>query len=603
MQTWYKEQKGKINESIVPFVKYLKQNQSYRHIENLRYVRMYGNLDIMGLSSTQYARPNPSTVNNRVTLNVIKSCVDTAQSKIAKNRPKPTFLTSGGDFSQQKRAKKLDKFVLGQFYATNIYDTAAQVFLDAGIFGTGVIKIFEEEGQIKVERTIPDELMIDDSEGIYGTPRNLYQVKVVDRDLLRDMFPRFKIQIDGLQSVSMTGFQMSEHYASDQVLVYEAWHLGNKESPGRHVICIDGADLMVEQWDEPTFPFCFFRWCKRPYGFWGQGIAEELLGIQIEINKILRNIQIAQHLLSAPAVYIEQGSGIISQQLSNEIGRIIKFKGTMPVTKVDPIVAPEMYAYLDKLYARAFEIVGISQMSAQSQKPAGLNSGRALREFSDIESSRFVIVSQAWEKFFMDAAKQMIGVARQIYKDDPDFSVKVKGKKFLETIKWADVDLEEDQYVMQIFPTSLLPTEPAGRLEAVQELIAGQMIDPETGMELLDFPDLQRAGDLRFASRDVVRDYVDQIVEDGIFFSPEPFMDLAYAVKYGQMAYNRAKLENTPEEHLELVRRFIEQAIALAEPPPASVPQAEMPMEAPMEEPMDTMAMPQEPQPMPMDGL
>jgi hypothetical protein len=595
MQTWFKEEKGKINEAVVPFVKYLKQHQSYRHLENLRHVRMYGNLDIMGLSSTQYARPNPSTVNNRVTLNVIKSCIDTAQSKIAKNKPKPTFLTSGGDFSQQKRAKKLDKFVLGQFYANNMYDVAAQSFIDAGIFGTGVIKIFEEDGKIQVERTIPDELMIDDSEGIYGTPRNMYQVKVVDRDLLRDMFPRYKIQIDSLQSVAMTGFQMSEHYASDQVLVYEAWHLGSRDSIGRHVICIEGADLMVEQWDQPTFPFVFFRWSKRPYGFWGQGIAEELLGIQVEINKILRNIQIAQHLLSAPAVYIEQGSGIISQQLSNEIGRIIKFKGTMPVTKADPIVAGEMYAYLDKLYARAFEIVGISQMSAQSQKPAGLNSGRALREFSDIESSRFVIVSQAWEKFFMDAAKQMIGCAKKIYKDDPEFAVNVKGKKFLETIKWADVDLEEDQYIMQIFPTSMLPTEPAGRLEAVTEMVASQMIDPETGLELLDFPDLERTADLRRASRDVVRDYVDQIVEDGIFFAPEPFMDLKYAVKYGQMAYNKAKLDYVPEEHLELVRRFIEQALALAEPPPASVPAMEQPM--PEEVPMEGMEVPQ---PMPM---
>lgn len=597
MQTWYKESKGKINQQVVPLIAYLKQNQSYRHMENLRHVRLYGNMDIMGLSSVQYARPNPTTVNNKVTLNVIKSCIDTAQSKIAKNKPKPTFLTSGGDYAQQKKAKKLDKFILGQFYSNEVYDVSHQIFIDAGIFGTGILKVFAQDNKIKVERVIPEELMIDDAEGIYGTPMNMYQTKVVDRDVLKAAFPGHDIAIDALMSVKGSDYQLSTNYASDQVLVFEAWHLPTKEKAGKHVICVDGADLVVEKWDKPYFPFAFFRWAKRPYGFWGQGIAEELVGIQVEINKILRNIQIAQHLLSAPAVYIEQGSGIISQHLSNEIGRIIKYKGTMPVTKADPIVPSEMYAYLDKLYARAFEIVGISQLSAQSQKPAGLNSGRALREFNDIESSRFIIVGQSWEKFFMDISKQMIGCAKDIYENDPEFSVNVKGKRFLETIKWSEVDLEEDQYIMQVFPTSMLPVEPAGRLEAITELVAAQMIDPETGSELLEFPDLERAMDVKRASRDVVRDYVDQIVEDGVFFSPEPYMDLAFAAKYAQTAYNRAKLDFVPEENLELVRRFIEQVNYLVEPQqPEQQPAEQMPQEAVPEGDMG--AMPPEQMPM-----
>jgi hypothetical protein len=596
LNTWYQQKKGDAHSSITPLIQHLKQHQSYRNIENLRHVRLYGNLDVLGLSATQYARPNSTTVNNRVTLNVIKSCIDTAQSKIAKNKPKPTFLTSGGDYSQQKKAKKLDKFILGQFYANDIYHVGHQVFVDACIFGTGALKIFEDDLKIKIERTIPDELLVDDAEGIYAKPQNLYQSKIVDRDLLKSMFPKHKTAIEGLQSVKGSGFNLIENYASDQVIVHEAWHLSNDKdnTTGRHVICIEGADLVYEDWTKPYFPFAFFRWSDRPYGFWGQGIAEELVGIQIEINKILKNIQIAQHLLSAPAVYIEQGSGIISQHLSNEIGRIIKYKGTMPVTKADPIVASEMYAYLDKLYQRAFEIVGISQMSAQSQKPAGLNSGKALREFNDIESERFIIVGQSWEKFFMDASKQMIGCAKDIYTKDKDFSVKVKGKKFLETIKWSEVDLEEDQYIMQVFPTSMLPQEPAGRLETVSEMIASGMLDPETGAELLDFPDIQQASNLKMAARSVVRDYVDQIVEDGVFFSPEPYMDLNYCKVYGQMAYNKAKLEYVPEEHLELLRRFMEQADYLMQPPPP--PPVEEPMqEMPVEPEMPMGEVPQEP--------
>jgi len=595
---WYEEKNGKVSDMLVPLIRFLRQNQSYRHTENLRNVRLYGNLDVLGLSSLQYSRPSPSSANHRVTLNVIKSCVDTAQSKIAKNKVKPTFLTSGGDWSQQKKAKKLDKFILGQFNASNVYTIAQKIFIDAGIFGTGFMKIYNDDGQIACERTVPDELIVDDAEGVYGFPRNLYQSKFVSKDVLLAAYPKYRRQIEALETVSTSATSFSTNYATEQVVVYEAWHLPSSKSKkdGLHVVCIEGCDLGSEVWEKDYFPFAKFMWSEKPFGFWGSGISEELTGIQIEINKTLRNIQIAHHLMSAPAVYLEDGSSVSAQHINNEIGRIIKYKGVRPIQDPQGIMAPEVYAHLENLYRKSFEIVGISQLSAQSQKPSGLNSGKALREFNDIESDRFLVVGQRWENFFMDIAKQMIGCAREIYEDDKDFSVKVKGKKFLETIKWEEVDMAEDKYIMQVFPTSLLPTSPEGRLQTIQEMIEAGMIDQETGAELLDYPDLERANDLNFASRQVIRDIVDRITDEGMFTAPEPYMNLDYAVKYAQLAYNRAKLENCPEENLELLRRFMEQSMNLLAPPEPMQPQLEPLPENP------AMVAPMEDAPMPMGG-
>ena len=58
-------------------------------------------------------------------------------------------------------------------------------------------------------------------------------------------------------------------------------------------------------------------------------------------------------------------------------------------------ISQDLFMHLDRLYNRSFEIAGISQLSAQSSKPSGLDSGRALREFSDIESERF---QRKWTK-------------------------------------------------------------------------------------------------------------------------------------------------------------------------------------------------------------
>ena len=46
--------------------------------------------------------------------------IDTIVSKVTKNKPKPTFLTDGGDWDLQQKAKKLTKYCEGIFYSTNL---------------------------------------------------------------------------------------------------------------------------------------------------------------------------------------------------------------------------------------------------------------------------------------------------------------------------------------------------------------------------------------------------------------------------------------------------------------------------------------------------
>jgi len=234
----------------------------------------------------------------------------------------------------------------------------------------------------------------------------------------------------------------------------------------------------------------------------------------------------------------------------------------------------EVYQHLDRLKNYAYEAVGISQLSASSKKPSGLDSGRALRDFQDIESERFIIAGQRYEQFYMDAAELAIDVMRDLYEDDKKIFVNVAGKGFLETIPWKDVNMEKDQYLMRVFPTSILPTLPAGRLEAVQEMIQGQFISREEGVALLDFPDLEGVLNLSTAAYEDVMQILQKIVEEGEYESPEQYMNLKLCVVLGQSMYLRAKQQNTPEDHLELLRRFIDDADAMlqqkaiAEAPP-----------------------------------
>lgn len=575
MEKWWESSNP--HEAIFAVVDNLSKNQGFRNEDYLRNIRLYGNLDILGLSNTEYFRPANDGLSNRVTFNVIQSCVDTAVAKITKNRPKPRFLTEGGDYSLQKKAKLLDQFTEGLFFKANLYEKSAKAFLDACVTGTGAVKIYPCEGDVFADRKLPGEIMVDDRDAMYGTPRTIYEAAIVPKEVLIAMYPKSRFDIE--QSIANMQLSMfnSNRQESEHVLVVEAWHLpSSKEAKdGKHVIAISNGTLFKEDYTRDSFPFAFIRWNERINGFFGQGISEQLTGIQIEINKLLRNIQTAHHLLSAPAVLVEQGSKVLKTHLNNEIGRIITYMGTKPSIDVFQTIHPEIYQHLERLYMKAFELVGISQLSAQSKKPGGLDSGKALREFNDIETERFANVGLRWEKFHMDIARLMVDEAQKLYAEDKSFSVKVKGKDFLKTIPWKEIDLDETDYQMHVWPVSLLPSTPSGKLATVQDLMAAQLIDGETGMELLEFPDLQRFTDLKFAAKNLIKDIVERILEKDEYTSPEPFMDLAYAVSYTQTVYNKAKLDNVPEETLELLRRFIEQANDMLQP--QSPPQAAMP--------------------------
>lgn len=580
-QYWWELPKSSVHESIFGIVRFLDQNQGYRQQANIRHMRLYGNLNVLGMTANTYSQTaSVSSPFDRISLNVVQSCCDTVTNKIAKNKPKPTFLTFGGDFTLKKKAKMLDKFVQGQFYNTEFYAKAQAVFKDAAVFGTGAMKIYREDGEICAERVFIDELQIDDAEAIYGNPRSIYQRKYVAREVLAKMFPTYKNQIMSAQKAEQ--HSPAHKNISNNVLVVEAWHLpSTKDSnDGRHIICINNQTLIDEKYSKDYFPFIFMRWNPMLLGFFGQGLAEQLVGLQVEINKILRVVQLSFHLMGSPALLVEAGSGIVAAHLNNEVGRIIKFQGTKPDHFAPPPVSNQLLEHLDRLYMRAYEIAGISQLSAQSKKPSGLDSGRALREFNDIESERFMVIGQMYEKFFCDAAKQFINIAKEIAADKGDYVVKVKGRKFLEQIAWSEIDLEDDQYQMQVFPTSMLSQTPAGRLQDIQELIQAGFIDKNYALKLLDYPDLEGYMNLANAAIDDIEDTIEAIMDKGEYSSPEPYQDLATGIKLMQSAYLKARTDNLEEEKMELMRRWISEASLLLQsamgPAPAALPSPDM---------------------------
>ena len=158
----------------------------------------------------------------------------------------------------------------------------------------------------------------------------------------------------------------------------------------------------------------------------------------------------------------------------------------------------------------------------------------------------------------MELAKQMVNMGKKIAENNPGWSVVTQRDKYtIQEVKWADVDLEKDSYVLKVFPSSALPTTPAGRLAMVEQLMAAGLLGPEEAKRLLDFPDLDRELALDRAASDNIDRIIERMVDDGTYEAPEPFMDLVLAIKKTQAAYNKAVNDNVPEDSLALLRQFM----------------------------------------------
>ncbi len=512
-----------------------------------------------------------------VTENVVKSVIDTAASIIAKNQVRCRVLTNGAEWSDQRKARKLEQYLFGEFHARDVWALAPEVFRDACVFGTGVVKVIPNKARNRVEfeRVLIDEIVVDEKQALRGKPRELHQRRLVDKNVLVAQFPRLSEEI---RDSGTRDFWAGYTLPNNQVMVIESWRLpDSKNAVGRHTIVVDKAILLDEKYVEEDFPFVWYRWDGCPIsGFYGLGLARDLQGFQVRLNQLNNFIQRCQDLIAVPRVFVDVASKVLKIEIDNKIGAIIPYRGKPPTFFTPQALNSEIYSYKDQIKRAAFEFAGISQLSAQSLKPAGLESAVALREYSDIETSRFVIQAQRYEKFFMQLGAKTIEAAKLVYQGQA--KVKFSDRKVIHEIPWSDVSLENDRFELDIQPASLLSLSPSARLQAVTELAQVGQLDKSEIRYLLDHPDLRHNNEIHYADyEDIIR--LKEKLFAGEYEPPEPFQNLDLGIKLLQLSYLKARDAGAPEDVLQNIRDWVAQAndlLTLAEPAPPAGPELGM---------------------------
>lgn len=575
---WLQESEEDAAARMIEFAERLKKHQGVRNQLNILNSRLYSNSDVSGLGLHEYtnAQSTLGQLSGRISLNVISSCVDTLLSKICKNKPRPTFVTNGANWPQQQKAKKLSSFVNGMFYEEKLFEKSIMVGLDAFVFGTGAFKFQfnEDTGRLEAERAFIDEIRVDDADGVYGKPRQLFQRRLISKDVLLDCYPKHASVIAGLPVPEEL---RTVKGAGPMCEVWESWHLpsSKKAGDGKHMIAVQGACLYQEEWKLDKFPFAFLRYKPKILGFWGQGVAEMLTGIQIELNRLVRSVSEQLRRKGRGRIFLQVGSKVVPGHMTNNVADIINYVGHPPIVDSANAVSPEEFAQIDRLYQKAFQECGVSQLSVSAQKPSGLDAAVALREFSDIESERFAKLSQGWEQLFMDCAEVQLDMLRA--ENPSDYEVQTPNRRYMDKINWKDVNLPQESYAVQMTPVSSLPDTKSARLQRVEELKNGGYITQAVAAKLLDMPDLEAETNLGNAAIDDVDATISCILDDATpkLYPPEEYQNLELLLERSLASYLFAKHHGCDQKRLKMLRQLMDltknmlTSAANAAPPPA----------------------------------
>jgi hypothetical protein len=472
--------------------------------------------------------------------------------------------TKGGEWSAQRRARHLTWYAQG-LSATYGVNTIAMRSAKAGAKkGSGFCFVTPDQwGQPQVEYVMPDDVVVDELECRYGEPpRWLARRKSnVSKERLIAEFP------DRAEDIARAAAGRARDYLrrggyntnrSRECVEVEAWFLpigkrgGKGYKPGRHVRSIDGCDLVDEPYHKKHFPVEKYDWTPRDGAYFGISLAERIWGHQRVVNK--RHWQ-ADRIIdqnASPTRWIRPVDSKIATMTHEQLGQFGIVKGDIPTLEVPSPVSPQIFEHLDMMSQKAFQESGVSRMAAQAMKPAGLDSGAALRAYHDHTTQRFSLQEEAYERFVLGVIWLLIDLC----KDLGDRAPKVlEGTRFADrAIDWEHVDMAALR--VQLAAKSTLDNSPSGREQTVLEWAQAGIISQDSARRMLEHPDLEREMSLYTAALEHVEWCIEQIA-DGKVLVPEPFANAEMITWRGQMQYLNWVTDGAPEDVLEELRRFV----------------------------------------------
>ena len=553
--------------SLINWCRELEEEQAAVHRLNLRHYQFYSNryLTSFDWGDSRFSAASLEPVST-TTDNIIIQVVDALLAEIGKARPKAKPVLFGASWKKHRMAKRLDKFLYGEFVRTNIYEEAKSALLNAFICGFGCIKVEmeseEKNARVCMRSVFPDDIIIDNTE--YTTTGRVYTMAHREVVPVKMLKATYDIPDEALEKACIaSGSYLSyRDVGTKWVILVRGIRCAIDGVPGREFLAIPGYTIYDEPYEHEWLPYIFYHWGRPNKTFYTQSVVEQALPNQIRIIDINQVIHRCQEIVSRPRLLVQQGSSVNPLEINNLNAKLLMYKGVKPEPLEWRAASQELYNEREREIKICFDKFGLNQYTSGGGLPdaARLDSSAAVREYSGIQNSRLSDPIQRYETFFLQIARTIVRVLKASGAN-PETTWYSGGRRAkAETIKWKEIDIEEDAYTLILEAASSFSMTPSAMRDTLEDHLAKGLISPEEYRYNLGVSDLDALNAVKSAGYDDICRVV-ELLEDNKYEHPMGEQDLVNGTKLVQLrllCLNGYEDEDDTQELEEIKLKFVQ---------------------------------------------
>jgi hypothetical protein len=367
-------------------------------------------------------------------------------------------------------------------------------------------------GKINVERITPFHILVPDllSEGLEDQP---YLIHTMAKSKLwvEKRFPEaIPVTCDTRTSATILGSAAivtakggEEHL--DAVLVKEVWIKpeAHKDFPegGLLTIVNDKVVQCKEKWPYPFPEFPFYKYgAIDTGGFYSDSIIVDLIPIQKEYNKKRSQAIEIQNTVGKPKFVYQHGS-LDPRMITSEPGQSIPYRGGYdPPIPIDGAEVPASFSNeIAQLAVEFDDISGQHEISRGDTPNSAISSGTAIAYLQEQDDSKLSYQVSTLEGSIELLGKHHLFLVSHYWEDDRVIKVVGHNDTF-EAIHWKQNMLKGNMDV-RVQTGSALPFSKAARTALLTEMMQNGWVDPQSGMEMLNFGGLEKVLDVALVDK------------------------------------------------------------------------------------------------------
>jgi hypothetical protein len=551
--------------------------------------------------------------------NVAAEVTDACTAKICQRlRPRVIPVAAKPDIA--RACTLYNRLLDGVVERCNFLEEATQGWED-GYCAPAGFTLFEanqESHEITARRTDPMSWFWNRDEGRF--PMYLGHYEAISPEVLVSQYPDHEEAIMHAQPwrpASVIGVDPPSATEPRTIRVNYIWRRRDGENDGRFLVTVGHTALngdkqlalegeeVGEVWPYDFFPVSVFRNRWDYKGFGGVPMLRYIAPHHLALNRLARTVE---ESLKGAMPYISSHQDSKVRELSDVPFGVMKWAGAIePKIVPNNPVSEQALRQIEYHEMKSYAIAGVNKALGNGMKPAGLNSGVALREFIDLAEARMNEYQKHWESAWQQAGHIIVALASQLKKVRT--TSRDANAELMEEINVGDLKLDRNDYRVTYGLTSALSKTPSGLLADLDEFKNVGLIDREDLAQAIGdkVPDIQASTDRITSPRRLAAKAVQVALETGDI--PENLIPSAMQgqagldaiIMFGSQAWCSAQI--TPDryssEGMEALLRLVKCAKAKkGQPVPAVapvMPAAPVPQNAVMPAGVPTPPVPQVP--------